>query len=225
MEKGKLIVIEGACDGIGKSTQYELLRNHLKCDGLKIANHHFPTYNTYQGAPVEKYLDGEFGKPSELSPYFINSLYAIDRAITWYISLKKLYEQGKIILLDRYTTSSLIYQSALIENVDQKKKFIDYVMDFEYSKLGIKEPDDIIFLHAPFDLITEIRKARKQNEGITNDIHESDLEFMKKVYNNAMFLAEYLSWNKVQCNDGNQMRPIDDIHNEVYSLVKRKKEH
>lgn len=25
MNKGKLIVVEGACDGIGKSTQYELL--------------------------------------------------------------------------------------------------------------------------------------------------------------------------------------------------------
>ena len=27
---GKLIVIEGACDGIGKSTQYNLLKERLK---------------------------------------------------------------------------------------------------------------------------------------------------------------------------------------------------
>ena len=33
MEKGKLIVIEGACDGIGKTTQYKLLCDHLKKDG------------------------------------------------------------------------------------------------------------------------------------------------------------------------------------------------
>ena len=32
MEKGKLIVIEGACDGIGKNTQYVMLRNHLMDD-------------------------------------------------------------------------------------------------------------------------------------------------------------------------------------------------
>lgn len=68
-----------------------------------------------------------------------------------------------------------------------------------------------------------MRNARKQNEGIVNDIHESNLDFMKKVYEGAMFIADYLSWDKVQCNDGNKMREIDDIHEEVYSLVKRKK--
>ena len=169
MKKGKLIVIEGACDGIGKTTQYELLHQHFLNDSQEIANHHFPSYQTFQGAPVEKYLQGEFGQPNELSPYFINSLYATDRAVTWYMNLKQLYEQGKIILLDRYTTSSLIYQSALIEDITEKKKFIDYVIDFEYRKIGIKEPDKVIFLHAPFKLVTKLRDARTQNEGIVNE--------------------------------------------------------
>ena len=149
-------------------------------------------------------------------------MYAIDRGVTWYTYLKQLYEQGKIILLDRYTTSSLIYQSALIEDISEKKKFIDYIIDFEYSKIGIKKPDCVIFLYAPFDLVTKIRNARKQNDGIANDIHESDLDFMKKVYASAMFIADYLSWDKVQCNDGDKMRSIDDIHDEIYNLVRKK---
>lgn len=223
MKKGKLIVVEGACDGIGKTTQYEmLLQRFIDDDDEKIASHHFPSYGTYQGVPVEKYLKGEFGKISELNPYFVNSLYAIDRGITWYQDLKGLYEEGKILLLDRYTTSSLIYQSALIDNINQRKNFIDYVTDFEYNKIGIKKPDSVIFLHAPFDLVAQMRNARKQNEGIANDIHERNLEFMKKVYNNAMFIADYLSWDRVQCNIGNKMRDINDIHEEVYSLVKKK---
>ena len=222
MKKGKLIVVEGACDGIGKTTQYEMLRRRFIDDDEKIASHHFPSYGTYQGVPVEKYLKGEFGKISELNPYFVNSLYAIDRGITWYQDLKGLYEEGKILLLDRYTTSSLIYQSALIDNINQRKNFIDYVTDFEYNKIGIKKPDSVIFLHAPFDLVAQMRNARKQNEGIANDIHERDLEFMKKVYNNAMFIADYLSWDRVQCNIGNKMRDINDIHEEIYSLVKKK---
>lgn len=223
MEKGKLIVVEGACDGIGKSTQFAKLCNHFQTDGYDIAHHHFPSYGTYQGAPVEKYLSGEYGHPSELSPYFINSLYANDRGITWHKNLKPLYEQGKVILLDRYTTSSLIYQSALIEDIDQKRKFIDYVIDFEYYKIGIKEPDNVIFLHAPFDLVREMREARKQNDGIANDIHERDLEFMKKVYDSAIYIADYLNWDKVECSNGNSMRGIDDIHEEVYSLVKKRR--
>lgn len=223
MEKGKLVVIEGACDGIGKTTQYEMLCKHLQNDGVEVFNHHFPSYDTYQGLPVEKYLKGEYGQPSELSPYFINALYANDRGITWYSNLKKLYEQGNFILLDRYTTSSIIYQSALIDDVDEKKKFIDYVIDFEYKKIGIKEPDNVIFLYAPFDLVTELRKARKQNDGVENDIHERNLDFMKKVYEGSMFIADYLSWNKVKCNDGQEMRKVEDIHEDIYKLVKVKK--
>lgn len=222
MEKGKLIVVEGACDGIGKSIQYLKLYQKLQNYGHDIFSHHFPSYGTYQGAPVENYLKGEYGQPSELTPYFINGLYAMDRGITWYSELKSLYEQGKIILLDRYTTSSLIYQSALISDLEEKKKFVDYVIDFEYHKIGLQEPDNVIFLHAPFDLVTEIRNARKQNEGVVNDIHEQNLDFMKKVYESAMFIADYLSWDRIKCNDGDKMRTIEDINEEVYSLVKRK---
>ena len=222
MEKGKLIVVEGACDGIGKTTQFNKLKEHLQKDGKEVANHHFPTYGTYYGAPVEKYLQGEFGSPKELSPYFVNSLYAVDRAVAWYKELKELYDKGDIVLLDRYTTSSLIYQSALIENPEEKKRFLDYVTDFEFGKLGIKEPDSVIFLHAPFDLVTKLRQERKQNDGVANDIHERDLEFMKKVYESAMFCADYFDWDKVECSDNDKMRSIEDIHEDVYKLVKKR---
>lgn len=219
-EKGKLIVVEGACDGIGKSTQYDLLREHLQQDGHEVVSHHFPSYNTPQGKPVEKYLAGDFGKPSELSPYFVNTLYAMDRAITWKEILEKEYQAGKIILLDRYTTSSLIYQSSVIEDLEERKKFIDYVCDYEYSKLGIQKPDKVIFLHAPFDLVTEMRNARKSNEGLENDIHERDIEFMKRVYKNAMFMSEYLGWDRIDCVDGDSMDTIENIHQKVYKKVK-----
>ena len=58
--------------------------------------------------------------------------------VTWKDKLKDAYEKGNIILLDRYTTSSLIYQSSLMDDYYEKKDFIDYVMDYEYNKLGIK---------------------------------------------------------------------------------------
>lgn len=92
---GKLIVIEGSCDGVGKSLQYKLLVDRLLKDKeTVVTTHHFPSYGTYQGRPVEEYLKGNYGKISSLSPYFVNSLYAQDRAITWITGLKQEYDKG-----------------------------------------------------------------------------------------------------------------------------------
>ena len=222
MGNGKLIVFEGASDGIGKSTQIDLLRKRLESEGYTIVSHHFPTYNTYHGAPVEEYLAGNLGEISELTPYFINCLYAVDRACAWQSKLKPLYEEGKVLLFDRYTTSSLMYQSAKIKDIDEKKAFLDYVTDFEYNKLGIQEPDIVIFLTAPFEMIAEMRKGRVNNEGIQNDLHERDINFLKEVYENAMFVANHLSWDIVECNDGDKLRSREDIHEEIYRLVRKK---
>lgn len=219
MTKGKIIVIEGACDGIGKSTQYELLKKRLIASKKEVVSHHFPSYNTKQGFGVELYLKGDLGSPNQLSPYFVNSLYAYDRAITWYTSLKKEYEEKKTILLDRYTTSSLIYQSALIEDIEEKKAFIDYVCDFEYNKLQIPKPDKVIFLYADYNLVKGIRLKRKENEGISNDIHESNDEFLQKVYTNALFIADYLGWEKIKCDNGSTLKSIKEIHEMVYDIV------
>ncbi|MEG1143070.1 MAG: thymidylate kinase [Bacilli bacterium] len=219
MEKGKIIVVEGACDGIGKTTQFELLKESLIESGKNVVYHHFPTYDTYHGSPVEHYLKGDYGRPEDLSPYFINNLYAVDRAIIWYTKLKEMYDSGCTILLDRYTTSSLIYQSACITNKKEKEKFLDFVADYEYNKNGINQPDIVIFLTAPFDLVTKMRNNRKDNDGVLNDIHEKDLNFMKKVYKSALFVCNYFGWEKIECNKGSKMKSIEEIHEEIVKIL------
>lgn len=218
---GKLIVIEGSCDGVGKSTQYKLLIERLKKDNINVTTHHFPSYGTYQGRPVEEYLKGNYGKISELSPYFVNSLYAQDRAVTWITGLKEIYENNGIIILDRYTTSSLIYQSSVIENMEEREEFINYIYDYEYNKLGIPAPDLVIFLHAPFELVREIKNKRKENDGIKNDIHERDLTFMKNVSDTSISIANKFNWCYIECMQNDEMRTIEDIHEDVYKKVKK----
>lgn len=213
--KGKLIVIEGACDGIGKTTQYNLLKEYFTKQGKKVWTHHFPTYNSKQGVLTEYYLNGDLGKPEELSPYLINSIYAVDRAITWNSELKEKYDEGYIILLDRYTTSSQIYQSSLINNEEEKQNFIDYVSDYEYNKLGIKEPDLVIFLTADFDTVSNMRNNRIDNEGIKNDVYERDNSLMRKIYDNSSFVADYLHFEKIICDEDGKLKSINMIQEEI----------
>ncbi len=217
--KGKLIVIEGACDGIGKTSQYNLLKKYLEDKGYNVCSHHFPTYDSKQGKLTEYYLNGDFGNPKDLSPYLVNSIYAVDRAITWNNKLKDAYDNENIILLDRYTTSSLIYQSALFESRNDKKAFIDYVMDYEYNKLGIKKPDKVIFLTADFDVVSNMRNKRESNDGIKNDVYERDNKLMKKIYDNAMFVSDYLGFDIVKCDLNGSLRSIEDIQYEIRNII------
>lgn len=219
---GKLIVIEGSCDSVGKSTQYKLLVDYLMSNKYKVIQHHFPSYGTYQGRAVEEYLKGNYGNISELSPYFVNSLYAQDRAITWETGLKEEYKNGGIIVLDRYTTSSLIYQSTSINDTSLRDNFIEFVNDYEYNKLNLPKPDLVIFLHVPFELARSLKEKRKKNSGVKDDIHERDLEFMKKVSDTSIYIAKKNKWDFIECSNGEDMLSIEEIHKKIRNLVMKK---
>ena len=80
----------------------------------------------------------------------------------------------------------------------------------------------VIFLHAPFEITRNLKDKRKDNDGIKNDILERDLEFMKKVSDASIYIAKKYNWDFIECTDGTNMRSIEDIHNDVYNLVKKK---
>lgn len=218
MKYGKLIVIEGACDGVGKSTQIELLRKRLLKEGYKVLCHHFPTYDLYQGRGVEEFLKGTYGDIKDLSFYFINNLYAYDRMITWQTILKKAYSEGYIILLDRYTTSSLIYQTASLKGGKEKEALIEEMATFEYDKLGTKKPDRVIFLNVPYSLNVKMR--RKRNENKAEDIIEQNEKYLHEVYDSALYTAKYLNWSSVMCAKDDKLRTVEEIHEDIYENIK-----
>ena len=42
---------------------------------------------------------------------------------------------------------------------------------------------------------------------------------MKKVYDNAMFVADYLNWEKVKCDENNEMKSIDLIAENIDTII------
>ena len=115
---GKLIVIEGVSDGVGKTTQIKELYNKLVQSGKEVIYHHFPSYGSVGASLVEEYLKGNLGKREGIGPYAISSFYAMDRFYVYHNELKKALNEGKIVLLDRYTTSNLIYQGSFFLDKD-----------------------------------------------------------------------------------------------------------
>ena len=52
------------------------------------------------------------------------------------------------------------------------------------------------------------------------DIHESDIDYLTKSYNNAVHIANKYNWNKINCIEDDNLRTIESIHEEIYKLVK-----
>ena len=207
-----LIVIEGVSDGVGKTTQINELYNKLINDGKDVIYHHFPSYGSIGASLVEEYLKGNLGKREDIGPYVVSSFYAMDRFYTYHNELKSALDEGKIVLLDRYTTSNLIYQGALFE--EGKDEFLNYICDYEYNKLGLKKPDLVIFLK----LDKSIANTLRNNRG-NKDINESDNAFLDKVYDNSLYVADKYDFKIIECSKDGVLRSIEDISREIYSIV------
>ena len=212
-----LIVIEGVSDGVGKTTQINELYNKLINDGKDVIYHHFPSYGSIGASLVEEYLKGNLGKREDIGPYAISSFYAMDRFYTYHNELKEALDSGKIVLLDRYTTSNLIYQGALFE--EEKDSFLEYITDYEYNRLGLKKPDLVIFLKLDRDFANTLRKNRNY-DGIDGDINEKDQNFLDKVYDNSLYVADKYNFKVVECSKDGVLRSIDDISREIYDVVR-----
>ena len=110
MSKGKLIVIEGL-DGSGKATQAKLLAQHLASQGLPVREVTFPDYASDSSALIKMYLAGQFGsKPDDVNAYAASSFFAVDRYASYKTDWGRFYEEGGVVIADRYTTSNAVHQ-------------------------------------------------------------------------------------------------------------------
>lgn len=216
-----LIVIEGV-DSSGKATQAERLYLKLMYEGFKTRKISFPNYKSEASALVKMYLSGSFGQHAQdVSPYAASTFYAVDRFASYKQYWKKFLDGGGTIVSDRYTTSNLIHQGAKIEDEEEKRKYLDWVTDFEYNKMGLPKPDVVVFLDVPPEVSIKLMKERanKITGRKEKDIHEKDDEYMINSYHNAAQIAKSYDWLIVSCADGDELRPIEDISDEIREKI------
>ena len=132
---GKLIVMEGT-DGTGKATQSKLLYERLLHAGYSAALIDFPQYNSKSAGLVEEYLEGKYGEANEVDPYIASMFYAIDR----YDAAKKMktwVDNGKIVIANRYLTSSMAHQGSKLRTKLDRRTFYDWLYNLEYRLFKI----------------------------------------------------------------------------------------
>lgn len=220
---GKLFVIDGT-DGSGKQTQFTKLQERLTKDNINFKTVSFPNYESPSSSLVKMYLSGEFGENAkDVSPYIASTFYAADRYATFKTGYQKFYEEGGIILADRYTTANMVHQAGKIKDKKERKKFLDWLWDFEFNLYSLPVPTEVFFLNMPVEKSLELIQNRdnKFTHNTKKDIHERDKSHLIDSYNAACEVAKEYNWYEIKCIKDNNLRTIEDIHEEIYKEVKK----
>ncbi len=219
--KGKLIVIDGS-DASGKATQSERLYKRLYNEGKKVHKVEYPNYDSDSSALIKMYLNGDFGdNAKDVNSYTASTFYAVDRYASFKKEWEEFYKRGEIILADRYTTSNMVHQAAKFDNLDKREEYLNWLWDLEFNKYALPVPDSVIFLDMPPQKSRELMKDRRNKftGEKEKDIHENDYEFLKRSYQTACWVAEKYNWHKISCVDGDRVRTIDEIHNQIMKVI------
>lgn len=217
---GRLIAIEGL-DGSGKGTQTELLYKRFTKNNIKSCMVSFPDYESPSSALVNMYLGGEFGnQPEDVNGYAASAFFAVDRFASFKTKWKDNYDNGEIILCNRYTTSNLFHQMVKLPR-EEWDTFIEWLNDFEYVKLGLPKPDAVIYFDMDPDISQRLLAGRYHGDNNKKDIHEKNVEYIKACRETALYAAEKLGWVVIKCFEGENPLPIESIENTALEAVRK----
>lgn len=217
---GKLIVLEGL-DGSGKGTQSHLLAERLKKEGKKVRLIDFPSYGSAGATLVELYLHGDLGgKPEDTGAYAASMFFAADRYVSYRQDWGRDYEDpNTIVIANRYTTANAYHQLSKMEK-NQWEGFLTWLWDFEYTKLGLPKPDQVILIDVPQSVSDANVEKRSRETGVQLDIHETDHEYLHRCREAALYVAEKCQWTVIGCVDRDgQQYPVDVIGEKIWQAV------
>lgn len=215
---GKVIVIEGL-DGSGKATQTARLYELLSARGVQVRRVSFPDYDSPSSALVKMYLNGEFGSdPGDVNGYAAAAFYAVDRYASFKKDWGKAYDDGAVILCDRYATSNAVYQMTKVPQCE-REEYLRWLEELEYDRLGIPRPDLVIYLDVPTDISQSLMSRRYDGDESKKDLHERNLAYLAQCGESARYSAMKLNWNVISCVRDGKMRSIDDISAEIAKLT------
>ena len=215
------IVLEGL-DGSGKGTQTERLRQRLENEGKRVRVIDFPDYSSEGCTLVKMYLDGKLGAdPDDTNAYSASMFFAADRYVSFVTSWKADYEnEDTVIIANRYTTANAYHQLSKMPE-GEWDSFLEWLWDFEFSKLGLPRPDRVILLDMPERISSSMVRHRSEATGRKMDIHETHEDYLLKCRRAASYVAEKCGWSVISCADeqADAPRTREEIAEDVYKAA------
>lgn len=220
----RLIAIDGL-DGSGKDTQSTYLFDYLQQKGVDVKKISFPRYGTEGASLVSFYLNGGLGNdPSATNSYAASTFFACDRYISYQTEWKIDYQNpDAVIIANRYTTANAVHQLSKLPR-SEWDAFLTWLFDFEYQKLGLPAPNEVIYLEMLPELSRRLIESRCEQTGVKKDIHEQDFDFLEKSYQAAIYASDKLGWKRICCykriGDQFELRSKDEIFSELLEVLK-----
>ena len=214
-QPGNLIVLEGA-DGAGKSTQFALLHQRLEHLGYPVEYISFPQYNEESSIFVRRYLAGEFGPSESVGAYTASMFYALDR----YFAADKIrgwLDEGKVVLVDRYTGSNMAHQGGLFDNTEQRRGFFLWLDQMEFEMLKIPRPDISIVLRIPLETARKNISSRGQAKDML-EASDSHISRSIEVYDNLCDLFPK-DFKRIDCVRNGQLLEKSKINDLIWQSI------
>lgn len=226
----KYIVTFEGTDCSFKETNAKKLVDYIQNElGYKVKLFSFPNYDSKSSYLLTNYFKNT-RKVKPLSAINISMLYASDFYDTWYNQIKKYYDNGYIIVMDRWVYSNIYYQGIRelqtlrsdlsVENLKyylESYKLKDFINKYEtiiYDEMEL--PDTNIMLKMIHDKKTTKELIQERNSD--NDINEGEFTYLELV--NELF--KHLFINKSYCvkeirldKTNEEFRTQEEIFNEV----------
>lgn len=191
IKKGFFITFEGA-DGCGKTTQSELIQKYLENKGYEVIWTREPGSKGL-GQKIRELLlhyDGDVAPSCEAFLFLADRAQHIEKLI------KPAIEQGKIVICDRHTDSTIAYQGYGRGKDIEQLKYLNNL-----ATNGLKP--DLTFV---FDVSTEVAQQRVGSE--KDRMESAGIEFHKKVRQGYLEIANKEP-NRVKVINANDK--IEDI--------------
>ena len=201
VEMSLFISMEGP-DGSGKTLQMDLLEKALAERGLSVLRSREPG-GTVIGEKIRDVILDPSGK--EMDPVTEAYLYAASRAQHVAEKIRPALEAGKVVLLDRFVDSSLVYQGI------GRGLGIDYVWELNRFAIGGLLPDVTFMVYIDYE--EGLRRKRLQT-GHTLDRKEKEKEaFHRQVNEGYLELARRFP-ERIRLIDG--ARDVETVHKDIW---------